>query len=731
LVCALAAGLVSFAWPDRYVSSAQLRFRPRYVPEQAIEGRRVAIKLRVNTLVADVLSRSSLVRIIQSPGIDLYTRERRSAPLEDVVDTMRKQVRVHGDDPGATAFRISFEYADARTAQLAVRALVTTLIDRNVEINRSAAPPEYLEIVDPATLPERSAGPDRYAIAGIGLGVGFGLGVAAFGMRRILRRRASGMTAAALAGLAVAGGATFLLPGDKFADLVAWLPFAGLGAAAGLLAWAVLRDGRAAWRRPHYGWSALAGGALGAITAGLVAYVIPVRYESTAVLRMYAAAGTMTPAEDARERLAEITNEVLSRSSLSELVLRPSLDLYSRGRQRRPLEEIVGNMRANDLRIEPTFKTSSIPGPILPARISFAYADRLKAQAVVREIVTKFIEGNVAIEKERSRGATRQGTIVMDVLDPASLPEEPLFPQSAATMATAAGAGAGLAWLLAFLRRRPRGQAAAMLKMSAAGGAAGAVLAGAIAFAIPARYVSTAVLMIRPGTGRQVTAAHVADYVRQETPVILSRSSLVDLIRRPALDLYRGERARHPMEQVIDKMREDLRIDSPAPAPLATTFSIEFTYSDRAKAQAVVRELVTKLVESHANYVKRTPGLDPVSADAARLEVLDTPSPAQWHGNMTSGFVPDLADAAVRKALDARSPAPWFVNKTAHIEPFLADEARLEVLDPASLPEAPVWPPRGGIIAGGLLAGLLLGLAIAANQTPSSRWPSFSFLVRR
>jgi len=230
-------------------------------------------------------------------------------------------------------------------------------------------------------------------------------------------------------------------------------------------------------------------------------------------------------------------------------------------------------------------------------------------------------------------------------------------------MAAAAGAGALLALVLAFLRRRPRGQAAMMLKMGATGGAVGVLLAGTIAFAIPARYVSTAALWIRSATDRKISTRHVADYVRQETEVILSRSNLTELMQRSELDLYHGERARHPMEQVIDKMREDLRIEPPAPARLTTTFSIAFTYTDRTKAQAVVSELESRFVESQTKYVKEMPGLK----------------------------------------LD------------------LADEARLEVLDPASLPEAPVWPPRGWIITGGLLAGLLLGLVAAVIRRGPGR----------
>jgi hypothetical protein len=444
------------------MSSALLRFRPSYMPEQALEGRKVETGLRLSAMVSEVLSRTSLAWIIQSPGIDLYTRERRNSPMEEVVETMRKHVHLERNDPAAT-LHISFEYPDAYKAQSVVTALVTALLECNERINRLPAQAYWLplsagdlEIVDAASLPVRSAGPDRYAIAGIGLVAGFMLGVAGFAMRRILRGQALRMTAAALYGFAAAAGVTFLLPGHRFAGLLARLPFAGLGAAAGLLLWAVLRGGRAAWRRPHYGWSALAGGALGAIAAGLAVYAIPVRYESTAVLRMYAAAGTMAPAEDARDRFAEITDEVLSRTSLSELVQRPALDLYRRERQRRPLEEIIGNMRANGLRIDYPFKTSASPSPIiLPVRVSFTYPDRFKAQAVVREIVTKITEQNVVVGRRRARGGTRAGPMVLVVLDAASLPEEQLFPQSAATMAAAAGVGALLAWLLAFLRRRP------------------------------------------------------------------------------------------------------------------------------------------------------------------------------------------------------------------------------------------------------------------------------------
>jgi hypothetical protein len=252
------------------------------------------------------------------------------------------------------------------------------------------------------------------------------------------------------------------------------------------------------------------------------------------------------------------------------------------------------------------------------------------------------------------------------------------------------------------------------------------LLAGAIAFAIPARYVSTAVLRIRPGTGGKVSARHVAEYVRQETPVILSRSSLAELIARPELDLYRGERAGHPMEQAIDRMREELRIEPPAPARLAAPFSIAFTYGDRWKAQAVVRELASMFVESQTKYVEETPAFTPglFTTDLVKESAIEqseigqatAPFIARPMSGLTEPFTAlpmnVLAEPPVAPRSDAKAPGSELDS---------ADEARLEVLDPASLPETPVWPPRGGIVTGGLLAGLLLGI-VAATVTPVSQW---------
>ena len=95
--------------------------------------------------------------------------------------------------------------------------------------------------------------------------------------------------------------------------------------------------------------------------------------------------------------------EILSRSSLSELIQKPSLDLYKRDRQRKPMEDVIEEMRKN-IRIlildAPSAQTRNRPASAF--QISFAYSDRYKAQAVVRELVTKFTEQNITVQRTQA-----------------------------------------------------------------------------------------------------------------------------------------------------------------------------------------------------------------------------------------------------------------------------------------------------------------------------------------
>jgi len=145
---------------------------------------------------------------------------------------------------------------------------------------------------------------------------------------------------------------------------------------------------------------------------------------------------------------------------------------------------------------------------------------------------------------------------------------------------------------------------------------AGLVIAVVVAFLWPDTFVSTAVMRITP---QQISerlvpsniSTQMAERLLAMQQEIESRTQLQELIVRPSLNLYPKERQRKPMEDVIDQMRKAISIkilDTGATQNqqrFTSAFSISFSYSDRYKAQAVVRELVSKFTEETNNQLRQ------------------------------------------------------------------------------------------------------------------------------
>jgi polysaccharide chain length determinant protein (PEP-CTERM system associated) len=140
------AVIVAFLWPDTYISRAVMRITPQQVPEKLVPSA-VSTQMaeRLSSMQQEILSRSSLSELIQRPALDLYKKDRQRKPMEDVVEEMRKAVRITIlDVPSqqkrmASAFQIEFSYADRYKAQAVVRELVTKFTEQNVTVLRNQA----------------------------------------------------------------------------------------------------------------------------------------------------------------------------------------------------------------------------------------------------------------------------------------------------------------------------------------------------------------------------------------------------------------------------------------------------------------------------------------------------------------------------------------------------------------------------------------------------------------
>lgn len=110
------AGLISLQIPDEYYSRA------------LVGAANVESKVLLRS-VENVLSRQRLVELVDKH--ELYAELRTRLPLEDILETMRKSIKVSAPKGAARAFEIGFLYEDGPLAQRVANDLVSALLQEN------------------------------------------------------------------------------------------------------------------------------------------------------------------------------------------------------------------------------------------------------------------------------------------------------------------------------------------------------------------------------------------------------------------------------------------------------------------------------------------------------------------------------------------------------------------------------------------------------------------------
>lgn len=148
----------------------------------------------------------------------------------------------------------------------------------------------------------------------------------------------------------------------------------------------------------------------GLVVATVVAFLWPDTYISTATMRItpQQVPDKLIPSllsSQMGDRLVQMQTVILSRDSLTEIIRKPSLDLYKKEQGRIPLEDIVQEMRNKHISITLGGDRGGRRGSST-FMISFKYPERYKAQAVVRELVSKFTEQNQMVLKNQAAATT-------------------------------------------------------------------------------------------------------------------------------------------------------------------------------------------------------------------------------------------------------------------------------------------------------------------------------------
>src|SRR3954468_3496454 len=109
--------------PDRYRSETVVLVVPQQVPESYVRSTvTTRIEDRLQSLKQQILSRTKLEQIIRDNN--LYPRERAAGIMEDVVETMRKDINI--EVIRADAIRIAYTGSDPRTVLRVTEKLAST-----------------------------------------------------------------------------------------------------------------------------------------------------------------------------------------------------------------------------------------------------------------------------------------------------------------------------------------------------------------------------------------------------------------------------------------------------------------------------------------------------------------------------------------------------------------------------------------------------------------------------
>jgi len=139
--------LVSFGvykyLPKVYRATTLILVQPQRVPESYVQTTITdSVAGRLSTISQEILSRTRLEKVIQE--FNLYSDMRKTLSLEEIVETMRKEIEVKvqttpQSERTQNSFSISFEGKDPKTVMLVTNKLASLFIEENLKVRESQA----------------------------------------------------------------------------------------------------------------------------------------------------------------------------------------------------------------------------------------------------------------------------------------------------------------------------------------------------------------------------------------------------------------------------------------------------------------------------------------------------------------------------------------------------------------------------------------------------------------
>ena len=348
----------------------------------------------INDIDVNVESIAVLTRMITTYG--LYIHDRSRMPLIEVIDNMKKHIRIEALGQNA-AFSVSFDYGDPATAQRVTEDLASQFLNQSRQSQNV-----NLRILDSASLPQSPIRPNKPLIIGFGV-TSFLLMWGGLSAWQSISARRYAVAGPSVSSSEFSGGGTVALTLPPF---------------------------RRHLRRNA--WKILFAVAL-LIAVGTLSYKLAnPSYESMAVVRIRPRAGQQTNAD----YIASLAHSVESRESLAGIIADHGL-YQSEYHPEKAMERMKEHIR-----IQPLGRNAAIG-------IRFTYSDRHIAQKVTQELAAKFVQ---------QASSAADSPVSFSILDSASLPESPNYPVEAnypVGLVFGLLLGLILAMIVALFRRQP------------------------------------------------------------------------------------------------------------------------------------------------------------------------------------------------------------------------------------------------------------------------------------
>jgi polysaccharide chain length determinant protein (PEP-CTERM system associated) len=454
----------------------------------------------------------------------------------------------------------------------------------------------------------------------------------------------------------------------------------------------------------------------GLVLSVIVAFLWPDTYISQAVMRItpQQVPENLIPSvlsTQMAERLNQMQQEILSRTSLQELIQRPALDLYKRERQRLPLEDIIQDMRNKYIRIQmmetPNNTGSRVASAFL---IQFSYSDRYKAQAVVRELVTKFTEQNVTVQRNQATLTTsflndelKTAKENLDRLDAAilkfkSVNQGRLPEQLPANIQSLQGLRMELNQINEAINRDNQEK---MFEESTLQS-----LKNQTAF-INSNLEDT--------VGGQTTAVKNERLIRLNQAIQEGNSNLAGL-KQTFTEDYPDIKTLQARLSSLEKERDELQKQEtehaaatvdPGPRKVTNPQMQKSLQDVQAQTSATQVRIQATTMDVEERTRQRTDVEKQIAAIQSRIE-MSPPLEQEYAGLLRDSELGRQNYSEMVKRREASETAQ-------NLEEHKAGQ-NLEVLDPASLPEAPSEPNRLAIAGIGTMLGLVAGIVLAGGK---------------